>query len=1055
MKILKTFLHIFTRHLPKALIWVFPLMALSQTGYNHPELNWHTIEGEHFIVHYHDGTEWTANEALKVAEDIYPAITGVYHYKPEEKTQLIIRDTDDYANGGAYYFDNKIEIWAMPLDYSLRGSHYWLRDVLTHEFTHIVTLRASRKFGGNVPAGYFQILQYEPERRDDVLYGYPNGIMSYPLPGVVVPMWWAEGVAQFQSNAKRYDWWDSIRDMIVRDRMAHDQFPTFTEINSFGKEGVGNESVYNQGFSLIHFLADNWGQEILNRITDRLNSPTNYNFYQAVSAETGLSKHQFYNAWRDSLSQTYANLITDKSLTPIHLIQQRGATNSHPRYAPGDSVLGFIGNAGQSYMSLTSLYLKHGDAKPEELVPGAEGFDWSPDGKNVVVSHKKFWDGGLVAPPALHESALPGMPLQHNPLNAVHQENCDRCRFALTGSRFNDLFVRSVDPDSTERQITFGDRAKNPAWSPAGDKIAYVTLHDGTNNLKLVFLNHPDSTLAITHTLPGTQIFTPRWLDSIHIIFDYVTVYNRDIGILDINTKSWKPLLENRWDERDPFLVNDSILVYSHDKTGVFNIYQRNLRTGAEQPLTHVVGGAFQPEYSGQKLVYSLYDSLGFNIAALQIDEFFKDTLPEYFPRNLPKRDWKAHTTDSISVPYSARYGPMFILPRLQIDIDQSKHKTIVKPGFFFFSNEILDDYLLMGGADIGLNKDLDLFLLAEYHGFLPTLSLEVYHMARNTTEDLIYAPHPSTKSDIKFRLTQATFKASVRLPENHYLDADITSGIYNTYIGEHIIRPVAGNAISVSGFDYDYFKGTDWGLHYQMAGMAVRQERSINPSGSQLDISFRDNYHNFMTNFGYREETSTWGEIYKLYHYQRLDIKHFYGKRLGEDLKSVASVNTELTVIPHNGLDDFFYDFAGGLPGLRGYPFYGLSGTRKAVMTGTLRFPVLRNLYKPFAQYALQDIYLGIVGQIGSAWTGNANSSFESVSSINAAIKNDLHNSRWLKDVGLELRLAGFSFYGYPTAIEFAGYYGFDPLSITTTETTYQYGQDVRYYWRVLFGFE
>ena len=141
-------------------------------GFNHPELKWETIEGEHFIVHYHQNTEWTANEALHVADDIYPHITGLYQYEPEEKTHLIIRDTDDYANGAAYYFDNKIEIWAKPLDYELRGSHYWLRDVITHEFTHIVSLRASRKFPGNIPASlhpYFYHLQ--KERYSDINWG--------------------------------------------------------------------------------------------------------------------------------------------------------------------------------------------------------------------------------------------------------------------------------------------------------------------------------------------------------------------------------------------------------------------------------------------------------------------------------------------------------------------------------------------------------------------------------------------------------------------------------------------------------------------------------------------------------------------------------------------------------------------------------------------------------------------------------------------------------------------------------------------------------------------
>ena len=70
-----------------------------------------------------------------------------------EKTHIIFMDTDDYSNGAAYYFDNKIEIWASPLDMELRGSHRWLQNVITHEFTHIVSMQAAMKFGRSVPGG--------------------------------------------------------------------------------------------------------------------------------------------------------------------------------------------------------------------------------------------------------------------------------------------------------------------------------------------------------------------------------------------------------------------------------------------------------------------------------------------------------------------------------------------------------------------------------------------------------------------------------------------------------------------------------------------------------------------------------------------------------------------------------------------------------------------------------------------------------------------------------------------------------------------------------------
>ena len=116
-------------------------LLFSQIQYNHPEFNWHTFDTEHFKVHFHDETESTAREAATVAERIYGKITTLYDFEPSGKTHLILIDPDDYSNGAAYYYDNKIMIWASPLDFELRGSHRWLQNVIAHEFTHIVALQ--------------------------------------------------------------------------------------------------------------------------------------------------------------------------------------------------------------------------------------------------------------------------------------------------------------------------------------------------------------------------------------------------------------------------------------------------------------------------------------------------------------------------------------------------------------------------------------------------------------------------------------------------------------------------------------------------------------------------------------------------------------------------------------------------------------------------------------------------------------------------------------------------------------------------------------------------
>lgn len=204
-----------------------------------PDLSWQTIETAHFLVHFHTGETRTAREIATIAEEVYGPITQLYQHEPDGKVSLVIRDHDDYSNGAAYFYDNKIELWAPALDFELRGTHPWLRDVVSHEFTHIVQIQTAMKLGRVFPAVYLQWLGYEAERRTDVLYGYPNIIVSYPLSAFVVPAWFAEGVAQYNYPTFTYDYWDSHRDMILRMYMLEGNPLSWEEMAVSGKQASG------------------------------------------------------------------------------------------------------------------------------------------------------------------------------------------------------------------------------------------------------------------------------------------------------------------------------------------------------------------------------------------------------------------------------------------------------------------------------------------------------------------------------------------------------------------------------------------------------------------------------------------------------------------------------------------------------------------------------------------------------------------------------------------------------------------------------------------------
>ncbi|MDX1740712.1 MAG: hypothetical protein R3178_05430, partial [Rhodothermales bacterium] len=186
-------------------------------------IDWKTIETDHFRVHFHESdggpsSERSARVVAEIAESVYHPITDLYDYEPDSKVSVILRDFEDYSNGAAYFFDNVILLWAPALNTSLRGRHNWLRNVVAHEFTHIVQVQAAMKSTRKVPFYYFQMLTYEDVRRPDVLYGYPDGIVTYPVPVVNNPAWFAEGTAQFQRRDMSYDTWDTHRDMVLRTR---------------------------------------------------------------------------------------------------------------------------------------------------------------------------------------------------------------------------------------------------------------------------------------------------------------------------------------------------------------------------------------------------------------------------------------------------------------------------------------------------------------------------------------------------------------------------------------------------------------------------------------------------------------------------------------------------------------------------------------------------------------------------------------------------------------------------------------------------------------------
>ncbi|MDZ7821913.1 MAG: hypothetical protein U5N26_08925 [Candidatus Marinimicrobia bacterium] len=136
-------------------------------------------------------------------------------------------------------------------------------NVLTHR---VLAYRFPGRFDGypiNIPMFYLQWLDRETPMKENIILEYPKGIASVPVANSIVPMWWAEGVAQYQYENASHDAWDSHRDMILRDAALNGHVMSWNDVGHFGHPGIGNEAVADTGYAFASYLAGRYGSGIM------------------------------------------------------------------------------------------------------------------------------------------------------------------------------------------------------------------------------------------------------------------------------------------------------------------------------------------------------------------------------------------------------------------------------------------------------------------------------------------------------------------------------------------------------------------------------------------------------------------------------------------------------------------------------------------------------------------------------------------------------------------------------------------------------------------------
>jgi hypothetical protein len=645
-------------------------------------------------------------------------------------------------------------------------------------------------------------------------------------------------------------------------------------------------------------------------------------------------------------------------------------------------------------------------------------------------------------------------------------------------------------------------RAHSPALSFDGKTLAFVRNYDGTQNLYLApyasgkKINSKEIK-RLSNFTNGEQIYDLNWSpDGKHIVYDFSKHDLRSIQIVNAETGDIDFSLEDpETDFRNPSYSPDGqAIFFASDKTGIYNIYRYDLineakmsskldRVNFMNQLTNVLGGAFMPSVDiGGNLVFSSWQTGGYKINKITnytvLDSLITEKDARYkrpdklIPRYKSENDsnssasknqynWpglKDFNDDNPAIKPFTNYNnvatPLFIIPVLRFDAytKDNKFADYIKPGLYFYSQDVLGKMGIFGGASLNRKLERDLFLQFDYNNgvpffkdfflkslsFVPHFQLAGYNVTRKTDADLV-AGLDTISVDVTYDLLQFDFNMAFKIINaGHNMSAGFTFSTYSSKLSTFIIPSINAQVPATST---NYFKGRDLSLSYSYSSFTPNKNDDINPIGRYFRLRYDYEINDLNPSLVVDEQGNITEEFEKA-KFHRLEGDLLQGWGLFNNSHSL-SLRLRGGSILGPQRDNFFDFYASGFPNMKGYPFYAIGGNRYATANLTYRFPLITHMDFNFLQFYFDKLYFSVYGDIGNAWYGKS-----------ARLKD------FKKDVGFELRLLSYSYYVYPTAFSFNAAYGLDEFSrifptTTNEQRTVTYGKEWRFYFTMLFGFD
>jgi Tol biopolymer transport system component len=522
-----------------------------------PGYLWRTFETRHCNVHFHTEVEKEARHIASMCDDAIEASSTLLRSAPREKTEVIVIDTDDRANGFARTVPyNLVTILTIAPDGRSELSHTedHLRLVLFHEMFHVVHLET---YSG------------VPEIVNRVLG------KSWP-PNLLQPRFVVEGLAVFTES--RVSDGGRLRTerftAPLRVAALADDLWSLDDLANFSRRPPAGSAAYVYGGAFMAWLASRYGEKL---IADQAHEAGGHlipyglqrSFEASGNLDFGAEYALFLDDVRANAHATLARVRARGGPSPARRLTRMGGAVSAPRFDANGGLL-FVAdppNEVPGVFSIAGLPTALPTALPRARAPSPTGVAPIADGR-IVFTRGETNDGVLA---------------------------------------FQDLFLQ--EHDGSVRVLTRGARLRDPWPLPGGDSVVVERRSGGRAAVATVDVESGRMRDLLAFE-DGTQVYTPRPSpDGESIVFSrLVPGGRRTLVEFKRSDGTLRELWPSAAEDADPSFTPDGrfLLFSSNRHDGVFNIFARELATGRLYRVTDTVGLASQPISTpdGQAVVY-------------------------------------------------------------------------------------------------------------------------------------------------------------------------------------------------------------------------------------------------------------------------------------------------------------------------------------------------------------------------------------------------------------------------------------------------------------------